>query len=500
MAKKDFVVGVDLNRQHLLNAVMMELEADPEDLQALYYFNTVSRKIRYHDGNVWKDVIGGTVTRSYIIDRSIAGGTSAEILPGNRYETGSCMVFACGVCQHNITESVARDKVTLDHVPPAGTELTMQYIPDMTLFAGAITGYTTEVAPGTMLTLQSHAFGGVGTKVVTWYVGGVVAGTGTTLEFTPTSSVDVHYEVTDEELIYAESQVINVVVRQTIYLLDNVYPSGINISDMYDNRTTTYDIAVKSNGDILVAAGYKVYTFNGSSWDSGVNYGNAQITSMIILDDDTMMIGDFYGKVHAISGTNITQTIELGGFENPVISIIALPNGVKFALIESGKVFRFDGTSWDSGVQLADSRASCMYLLKNGNILVGYNTGTIFKFNGAIWDSGTYICSEAIQSICELSDGRLMTAVYNSIYTYNGTTWDSGVSIISGSCSTIIELPDGSVLAVYDLGLFKYDGITWEYNAPTFLRKFHTLTNGDVIASADSDDVNGLCIVTHGNV
>jgi len=259
-------------------------------------------------------------------------------------------------------------------------------------------------------------------------------------------------------------------------------------------------IATLSNGDIAVVAGEptsSVFIYNGITWNSFVSITSGHIISICALQEGKLMIGDTEGKVYTFDGTSWDSGVPLDGYEHSVVSIVNLINGNTLAALESRRVFQFNGTSWDSGVVVGSNYpegvtelTTCMIMsLDSGSVLLGSSAGYVYTFNGTSWNSGVQITNEWINSLYELSDGKIIAGSYNNIYTFNGTSWDSGVSGISGSVTAITELPDGNIIAVSGLNLLQFNGTSWISTGATHFWKFDKKINGDVVAIAADGSV-----------
>lgn len=64
MAKIPFLSDIDLTLNQLLQAKLENLAADPATpTESRLYYNTATKKIKYHNGTTWEDVVSGSDTR-----------------------------------------------------------------------------------------------------------------------------------------------------------------------------------------------------------------------------------------------------------------------------------------------------------------------------------------------------------------------------------------------------------------------------------------------------
>lgn len=63
MAKKVFLSDLDLTLNQLLSIKLENLATDPATAESRVYYNTTSKKIRFHNGTAWQDLIDNTDAR-----------------------------------------------------------------------------------------------------------------------------------------------------------------------------------------------------------------------------------------------------------------------------------------------------------------------------------------------------------------------------------------------------------------------------------------------------
>jgi hypothetical protein len=63
MAKKIFLSDIDLALNQLLQAKLENLVTDPGALESRLYYNTVTKKVKFHNGTAWQNVIDDTDAR-----------------------------------------------------------------------------------------------------------------------------------------------------------------------------------------------------------------------------------------------------------------------------------------------------------------------------------------------------------------------------------------------------------------------------------------------------
>lgn len=87
MAKKIFLSDLDLALNQLLQAKLENLASDPSSSESRIYYNTVSKKVKYHNGTVWLTVIDDLDARltdsrtpsSHVIATNLALGAEHTI-------------------------------------------------------------------------------------------------------------------------------------------------------------------------------------------------------------------------------------------------------------------------------------------------------------------------------------------------------------------------------------------------------------------------------------
>lgn len=153
MAKQDFLVSIDLNKNELLQAVIQNLATAPANpVKAQIYFNTTDNRPYYYDGTAWVDFYGGIekiiAGNALTLDAGSPLGTEAEVTIHVSVDDSTIEIASDAIRIKDlgvVTSKIAANNVTLPKLAQIGT---------MKLL-GNVTGSTANVVEVTVLTTLS---------------------------------------------------------------------------------------------------------------------------------------------------------------------------------------------------------------------------------------------------------------------------------------------------------------------------------------------------------
>ena len=173
------------------------------------------------------------------------------------------------------------------------------------------------------------------------------------------------------------------------------------------------------------------------------------------------------------------------------------------------KVYRHDGTSWDSGLDAPTDVTTPVDVAvdpANGNILlVDDGTDKVYRHNGTSWDSGFDVPAAEIQPRGitvdpDNGDILLVGSAAAKVYRHNGTSWDSGFAVPSTELAPsglAVDPDNGDILISGFLSgrVFRHNGTSWDtgLSAPTGSNRLQDVAvnpaNGDILIVDDGTDL-----------
>jgi hypothetical protein len=311
----------------------------------------------------------------------------------------------------------------------------------------------------------------------------------------------------------------NKLIRTDI-LTSSFSPVNFGFSVSISDDGTTAIVGDPDGGD--GSGNAIVFRYDGSSWDSGTELTSSFIPkdfgfSVSISDDGTTAIvgdpdgGDGSGNAIVFrydgsswdSGTELTSSFSPSSFGSSVsisgdgtTAIVGDPLGGDGS--GNAVVFRYDGISWDSGTELTSSFSPASFgnsvsISGDGTTAIvgdpsggdGSGNAIVFRYNGSSWDSGIELTSP-VSSINFGSSASISgdgtTAIVGDplggdgsgnaiVFRYNGSSWDSGIELTSSFSPaffgfSVSILGDGNTTIVGDPGsnnvvIFKYNENSW---------------------------------------
>jgi len=299
--------------------------------------------------------------------------------------------------------------------------------------------------------------------------------------------------------------------ESTCYTRDN---SGLPANGLFS-------VCASPTGDIWVAAGAQLTSYDGDQWTT---YGEEGASSIDHLAADSqgnvwlsVTLSDRYGRLCCFNpDTVLVYTPDNSGLPSAYIADIAIGSGDIVWLATSAGLVRFDGTNWTtyntSNSGLPSNEALCVAVVNNANVWVGTDAGLGHYFNNAwttyttansdlpdnevtalavgdqnrlligtasgvpamLYGSNGWVLYEDfptlghnIQDLTEDTAGNVwLGAAGCDAYCYDGTGWtaftldNSDLPTLSVNCAGAD--PQGRlVLGTWDCGLVTWDGETW---------------------------------------
>lgn len=223
---------------------------------------------------------------------------------------------------------------------------------------------------------------------------------------------------------------------------------------------------------------YKLYRGN----DATVNESSALVATItnrytIEYTDESLQDGTtYYYKLYVedgahqttggnvVSGTTLTEPGVWGSFATMAVDlkwISALSGNFVYAVGDSGKVYKWNGTSWTEEQSPTTERLGGVTIIAENDIWISGEMG-VWHYNGALWVQEAEYPTTSCYGIDHVSADSVWVAGVGEIHFYNGTAWSTSTV---GSGYKIVDISmnspsDGWAISA-EGEIFHYNGFSW---------------------------------------
>jgi hypothetical protein len=244
-------------------------------------------------------------------------------------------------------------------------------------------------------------------------------------------------------------------------------------------------------------SGGNVYSLINNSWNLMAHIDDTSISTIGESWNGGILVGAVNGKVYTFNGSTWDAGVQVAPFMTYITCIIGVFGGRIIAGAVNGKVYTFDGTNWDTGFQLdTQSLYGITRNTNNGDILVGSNSGVVYTFNGSTWDAGVQVgvgSGDGFVCLHTMSDGNILFGFFDTMYIFDGTDWNGGEYVAYGILSISSQSTGKIFLGTSDGTVYMKTGSTWNsgetLDANQGYLRVHVLSNDDVLVSGDQGRV-----------
>ena len=228
--------------------------------------------------------------------------------------------------------------------------------------------------------------------------------------------------------------------------------------------------------------------------------------------------------------------IGLGGLDNMVSALAALPNGDLFlggsftaaAGIAASRVARWNGSSWSTLASGCNDQVSALAMLASGDLVAGGGftiasgvpANHIARWNGTGWSALGGGLNSTVQALAVLPNGDLVAGgsfttaggvAANKIARWDGSSWSAIGSGMNSNVRAFAVLPNGDLVAggtfttaggVTASLIARWNGIAWSglgsgIGIPGFpgsdsVNALAVLPNGDLVAGGSFTTAGGV--------
>ena len=236
--------------------------------------------------------------------------------------------------------------------------------------------------------------------------------------------------------------------------------------------------------------------YNGSTWESFTNTGNAFPYSIYSIAIDTsgelwISLVEYFtdkGFIFRFDGTKFTEIDpDSEIFGHKVAWQIAVDSaGVIWFATQGRGIIYYDGASWDSVKQRTPFKVSdyiTSVFVDRDNIKWFASGSKLVRYDDINWTN--YISPGPIHCISQDLDGLLwLTSLSAGVFSYDGSTWTVYDTVNSGlSSNYVLECAtdrDNTKWFTTDKGVCKFDGTSWQ----TFTSRNSGLVSNYVLSVA----------------
>jgi trimeric autotransporter adhesin len=276
------------------------------------------------------------------------------------------------------------------------------------------------------------------------------------------------------------------------------------------------DDAVVVAGEFLAFAGVPanhLARWNGAAWSPLAAGVDGRVSGLALAPNGDLIAAGAFANAGGASANRIarwngTAWSTLGtGLPAEALAIAVAPNGEVWALLNSGRLWRFQGAQWTT-IQSPALLGSSLACLQNGDIAIGSVASSVIWSNLLLHtpSSGAFTAvpggPDSIRRLMVDAEGTLFAAGFGGLRSWNGSSW---TTLLGGPVFAIDRLPNGDLLAGGDpqafggaiaSGLYRRRGNVWE--------NFGVLDGGAVtsLATTDRGEVfaSGSFVATNGAV
>jgi photosystem II stability/assembly factor-like uncharacterized protein len=245
------------------------------------------------------------------------------------------------------------------------------------------------------------------------------------------------------------------------------------------NSGTTNDLQrvsmVSSTSGYAVGATGTVIKYNGSTW-STLNISFSQdMYGVYFLDSNTGWVSGDWGRIMMTTNGGSTWTIQMDNstYSNTFRDLAMLSATEGWAVGSSGKVLKYNGSSWSSVSNPATANLTDLYAVGfsgSGNGFTSGQNSTMYQWDGSSWNTQNTALPDNsfhVYDLCMLSSSlgyAVTTPGFGGggvILKYNGNTWASDYAYTgmnSELFTGVTATPNGNIYAVGATGMIKMKG------------------------------------------
>ena len=193
------------------------------------------------------------------------------------------------------------------------------------------------------------------------------------------------------------------------------------------------------------------------------------------LDEVSRAAGES-GKIYRYDGSSWSQEADLGS--NDLYWLTCINMSDCWAVGTSGKIYHYNGSSWS---QFQDIGSTSLY----GGTCVNADdcwavgaSGRIYHYNGSSWSQNADVGSYTLTEIsCTSANDCWATGASGKIYHYNGSSWSQFQDMGSYTIYGLTCVSPSDCWAVGDAGkIYHYNGSSWSQNTDVGSQTLYEVT------------------------